>query len=147
LKYLADKWGLNDLGKRTAAANSIAVAIREANARNDTTGFIRVPYSDLISPRPDLEQADDTGHHQALQAFSKYLSITGDKTASESLEVGSAASGALVAMKHEIGSKLLAIGTELTKEFNDARQKQADDSRNVITRLLASQNAQGKAAG
>jgi phospholipase C len=73
LKYLIGKWGLGDLGRRAAAAASIGVALRESQPRTDTVPTIRVPYSSLIPPNPELETRDDTSHHAALQLFAQHL--------------------------------------------------------------------------
>lgn len=61
LKYLIEKWNLgpaNSLGKRTAAANSIApiLAAGTAKPREDTKPFIRIAYSKLV---PDKAEIDD----------------------------------------------------------------------------------------
>jgi phospholipase C len=73
LKYLIDKWGLGSLGRRAAAAGSIATAIRESQARTDTIPFIRVPYTMLMPPNPELETGDNSGHHDALRVFAQHL--------------------------------------------------------------------------
>src|SRR5262249_34459777 len=79
LKYLIEEWGLGPLGNRTAAANSIAGEITETAARTDTVPFIRVPFTNLIAPRPELEKEDVSDHQKALQGFSRALEIrTGD---------------------------------------------------------------------
>ena len=73
LKYLIDKWGLGPLGARTAAANSIGVAIQRTTARDDTLPFIRVSQTHLTPPRPELEFEDSSQHHAALDAFGEFL--------------------------------------------------------------------------
>jgi phospholipase C len=73
LKYVMEKWGLAQMGRRTAAATSIAAALRETSPRTDTIPFIRVPYSDLLVAHPDWETRDDSNHHQALQVFAQHL--------------------------------------------------------------------------
>jgi phospholipase C len=73
LKYLADKWGFEPLGYRTAAAKSIGSAINQGAARSDTAGFIRVPYTDLMPDNPAVEQTDTSRHHKAIVAFASYL--------------------------------------------------------------------------
>jgi phospholipase C len=73
LKYLIDKWGLNPLGRRAAAATSIATVIRETQPRTDTIPFIRVPYTVLIPPHPEWETQDNSNHHEALQVFAQHL--------------------------------------------------------------------------
>jgi phospholipase C len=73
LKYLIDKWGLGSLGRRAAAATSIAAALREPRPRTDTVGFLRVPYTELMPEHPDWEANDSSGHQQALQLFADHL--------------------------------------------------------------------------
>jgi phospholipase C len=73
LKYLTEKWNLGPLGRRTAAATSIGIAIHETAPRTDTIPFIRVPYTKLIPERPDWEKQDVSAHHQALQVFAQHL--------------------------------------------------------------------------
>ena len=73
LKYLIDKWGLGPLGRRAAAAASIATAIREPQARTDTIPFIRVSYTMLMPPHPEWETRDDSLHHDSLGVFAEHL--------------------------------------------------------------------------
>ena len=73
LKYLIEKWNLGPLGRRAAAATSIAVALRESQPRTDTVPFIRVSYTMLMPPNPELETRDDSIHHDALRLFAQHL--------------------------------------------------------------------------
>ncbi len=73
LKYLIDKWNLAPMGRRAAAATSIAEAIRETQARTDTIPFIRVSYTQLMPLHPEWEAADGSIHQQALQLFAQHL--------------------------------------------------------------------------
>lgn len=73
LKYLIDKWNLGPLGRRAAAATSIAIALRESQPRTDTVPFIRVSYTMLMPPNPELETRDDSVHHDALRLFAQHL--------------------------------------------------------------------------
>ncbi len=71
LKYLIDKWGLGSLGRRAAAATSIAAALREPRPRTDTVGFLRVPYTEARCRSTRIGEANDSsGHQQALHSFS-----------------------------------------------------------------------------
>jgi phospholipase C len=78
LKYLIEKWGLADLGRRTAQATSIGIAIT-ATCRDseDTIARIEISPADLIPPDPELEDAafGISPHHTALRAFATYLRI------------------------------------------------------------------------
>lgn len=76
LKYLTDKWQLAPLGRRTAAANSIGVAITRPTARDDTISHIKLTDDQLKPPAPDIEEAafDYINAHQtALQKLATYL--------------------------------------------------------------------------
>jgi phospholipase C len=73
LKYLIDKWGLGPLGRRAAAATSIAGALRESQPRTDTVPFIRVPYTVLMPDHPEWETAAVSGHQDGLELFAQHL--------------------------------------------------------------------------
>lgn len=76
LKYLTDKWHLGPLGRRTAAANSIGVAISEGTPRLDTCARIELTEEQLRPPDPEAEEkAFDlvNAHQTALTALGRYL--------------------------------------------------------------------------
>jgi phospholipase C len=73
LKYLIDKWGLGPMGRRAAAATSIAVALRESQPRTDTIPFIRVPYTVLMPAHPEWETLDNSEHQDGLRLFAQHL--------------------------------------------------------------------------
>ena len=50
LKYLIDKWGLDSLGNRAAAANSIAGALTRQTPRTDTLPRIELSADQLAAP-------------------------------------------------------------------------------------------------
>src|ERR1700732_2581440 len=66
LRYLTEKWNLGPLGRRTEKANSIAGAINQDKLRAGTVPFLRVPYTQLMPDRPDLEKEDSSNHHESL---------------------------------------------------------------------------------
>jgi hypothetical protein len=81
LKYLIDKWGLGPLGKRTAAATSIGIAIGKEQ-RDDTIERITMTADQLAPPDPGKEEAaatTPTSHHAALQTMIAYLKIEADE--------------------------------------------------------------------
>jgi phospholipase C len=84
LKYLTEKWNLGPLGARTAAANSIGVAIAPERATS-----LRVSYTDLIPMKPELEQTDDSAHHAALEAFAGFLNREGAAAAKDAAAIAS----------------------------------------------------------
>lgn len=80
LKYLTEKWRLGPLGRRTAAANSIGVAISEAAPRPDTCSRIELTEEQLRPPDPEAEEkAFDlvNAHQTALAALGRYLVAEG----------------------------------------------------------------------
>jgi len=122
LKYLVNKWGLGPLGARTAAANSIGVAITESQPRTDTVPFIRISTSVVLPDRPDLEKEVDSNHQIALQAFAKYLRTEMGVEAAKVLEEVAKA-GTLMKLKARLGKVFLRIGTYLTAELEENDQK------------------------
>jgi phospholipase C len=135
LKYMVDKWGLGPLGARTAAANSIGVALTQTEPRTDTLPFIRISTSVVLPPRPDLEKDVNSNHHVALEAFAKYLRKEMGVEAAKVLEEVAKA-GAWMNLKARLGKLFLRLGTSLTNELeqNDQnRIKVAVDS--VMTYL------------
>jgi phospholipase C len=121
LKYMVDKWGLGSLGARTAAANSIGVAITENAPRTDTLPFVRISTSVVLPDRPDLEKEVDSNHHVALQQFAKFLRTEMGDAAKVLEEV--AEGGAWMKSKARLGKLFLRLGTFLTKELEDNDQK------------------------
>ncbi len=121
LKYLVNKWGLGPLGARTAAANSIGVAITETAPRTNTLPFIRISTSEVLPDRPDLEMEVNSNHHIALQAFAKYLRTEMGDAAKVLEEV--AEGGRWMNLKARVGKLFLRLGTFLTKELEDNDQK------------------------
>jgi phospholipase C len=76
LKYLIDKWTLEPLGRRTAAANSIAAALTRTSPRADTPNRIELAPDQLRPPDPEAEEkafGRRNGHQQALSALATYL--------------------------------------------------------------------------
>ena len=134
LKYMVNKWNLGPLGNRTAAANSIGVAITESQPRTDTLPFIRISTSVVLPDRPDLEMEVNSNHQIALQAFAKYLRTEMGDAAKVLEEV--AAAGWWMNLKARVGKLFLRVGTFLGKELEDNDQnriKLAVDS--VVTYL------------
>jgi phospholipase C len=76
LKYLIEKWGLDDLGNRARAANSIAAAITDS-MREVALTHIELTPEQLRPVDPDIEDAafGISAHHTALQKFATYLRV------------------------------------------------------------------------
>jgi len=134
LKYLTDKWGLGPLGERTAQAQSFAPLIQPVmRDEKDTVPFIRVSYTQLIPPNPELEREDDGLHHRALHDFADYLkSELGqdlDAGAAQAIaDIGKEA-GAWVWLKSKAGEAISKLGARLSSDFEDwrtARQKRTE---------------------
>ncbi len=135
LKYMIDKWDLGPLGDRTAAANSIAVALRDKR-RNDTVGFIRVPYTELVPAHPEWEQEDSTAHHAGVQAFAYFLSKESDAVTAAALEKLAEGAGWWLKMESWLGKKLIAAGTWLSKGVQEIRRNKIEQTTQVALRVL-----------
>ena len=132
LKYLIDKWGLGPLGARTAAANSISVAIQRATARDDTLPFIRVSQSHLTPPRPELEFEDSSQHHAALDAFGEFLLGELDEAAGAEIKRVARVASVYARGKNAVGKFLIGAGSRLTKQFQKHNQQRAEMITDVI---------------
>ena len=134
LKYLIDKWGLDPLGNRTAAANSIAVALTETTARPDadTVPFIRVPYSELIPPRPDLEREDVSDHQAAIQGFARNLEV---RTRDSRFAQAHLPPGVVCRSKNWIGKKLIKWGNNLTKDYQQNQHRKVERLTSLVKTL------------
>jgi phospholipase C len=78
LKYLAEKWGLDPLGNRTAQANSISKLLARTQPRDGTVDRIELTPDQLRAPDPNLEeQAVNyiTSHHKALALLGMKLQL------------------------------------------------------------------------
>lgn len=129
LKYLTDIWNLGPLGQRTASATSIGVAINQPHPRQDTVPFIRVPYTNLIPDRPDLEVEDASGHHTALHAFAAFLAEKEDATIAEAIRIAAEGAGAWSKSKATLGKWMLKFGNYLTKDM----EKQNTEKVRLVT--------------
>jgi len=86
LKYLIEKWELDPLGERAAAANSIAIALRQTTPRSDDIGVSRIELTpdELAPPDPELAEADASsfaGQKAALRDMAKFLRTKGSSVA------------------------------------------------------------------
>jgi hypothetical protein len=76
LKYLQDKWDLNDLGNRTAKASTFKAVINGAAPRNDTPP--RVDSStQTVAAQPSVDALNE--HQSALVAMSHNLETMTDE--------------------------------------------------------------------
>lgn len=132
LKYLVDKWGLGPLGARTAAANSIGVAVQRATARDDTLPFIRVSQSHLTPPRPELEFEDTSEHHAALDAFGEFLLGELDDAAGSAIKRVARIASWYARGKNAVGKFLIGAGSRLTKQLQQHNQRRAQMITDVI---------------
>jgi phospholipase C len=135
LKYLIDKWGLDPLGQRTAAANSIAVAMRN-NRRDDTVGFIRVPYTDLVPEHPEWEQEEPTAHQIGIHAFAYFLSKEEDAATAAALETAVEDAGWLFKAQSALARFFTAVGNWLNQRVQRRRQERIRQTTKVAMGVL-----------
>lgn len=138
LKYLIELWNLGPLGRRTASenTNSIGVAINQKQPRLDTVPFIRVPYTQLMPERPDLEKEDSSDHHKALHAFAAYLAEEKDSATAEAIRVLAASAGAWSKSKAEAGKLLLRLGNYLARDLEKQNKENVRLTTDVALRPL-----------
>jgi phospholipase C len=137
LKYLTDKWKLGpSLGARTAEANSIEVALNQDKAREDTVPFIRVPYTDLMPERVDLEKEDSSEHRKALYLFSQYLAGRTEALVGKVLNEFGQGLGLFANLKARLGKLMLRAGARLTRELEDMRQRRVQKTTEMAQRNL-----------
>jgi phospholipase C len=136
LKYLTEKWGLGPLGRRTEQANSIAVALNQDKPRTGTVPFIRVPYTQLMPDRPDLEKEDSSSHHEALHAFAAYLAEGEDAATTILIKELAKGASVWVRAKAAIGKLMLRLGAALTKDLEQQRKKRVTATTQVALKQL-----------
>ena len=136
LKYLTEKWGLGPLGRRTQEANSIGVVLNQAQPRQTTVPFIRVPYSNLMPERPDLEKEDSSDHQQAIHAFAWFLAQSAETVSADLLRELTGDAGLWVRSKAELGKLMLRIGTALTSDLEKRRTMRIRITTDVALRQL-----------
>ena len=136
LKYLTDKWNLGPLGLRTQQANSIGVALDQETPRQGTVPFIRVPYTQLMPERPDLEKADSSNHHEALHAFAEYLAEKEDAATAIFIKELAQGAGWWVSRKADLGKLFLRYGAALTKDLEQQRKQRVMTTTRVALRQL-----------
>jgi len=81
LKYLTEKWGLGNLGRRTAEANSIGSVISPA-AREVALDRIQLNADQLVPPDPKAEEEAfgvSSSHQAALASLAEWLKIEADE--------------------------------------------------------------------
>ncbi len=137
LKYLTNKWNLGSLGVRTAAANSVGVAITEAQPRTNTLPFIRISTSVVLPARPDLEKEVDSNHHIALRAFANYLRTELEVEAAKKLEEVAVA-GTWIRSKARLGKVFLKWGEKLTHDLEDNDQQKIQLAIDTISEYIKS---------
>jgi phospholipase C len=124
LKYMSRKWNLNPLTNRSDKANSLEAAFTETQPRTDTIPFIRVPYSDLIPPRPDLEKQDSNSHQQAIQGFSAFLA---QHLQAPAVQQSQNLVGWFTRTKNFFGRQFIRAGSALTNAYQAAQAAKIED--------------------
>lgn len=136
LKYLTEKWSLGPLGARVAAARSIGVVLDQAQARTDTTRFIRIPYTSLIPENPALDQGQGSNHHEALHALAAFIAIEkGPVLAAAVTEIARVA-GLWVRVKAVVGRLVQAIGQWLEGDLKQIQKARMDATSQVAKHLV-----------
>jgi phospholipase C len=77
LKYLIDKWGLDQLGNRAGSANSIGKVIRK-EPKDRPFAPIVLTHDQLTPPRPKLEEEAAkyiSSHHKAMALIGRQLQL------------------------------------------------------------------------
>jgi phospholipase C len=120
LKYLTNKWSLGELGARTAAANSIGTALR-SEKRSGVLPFIRVPYTNLIPEKPDLEKGDMSRHHKAIHAFALFLATEKGAVLGTLIEAIAREAGLWLRLRAWVGSLFQRVSRWLTKSLDHQR--------------------------
>lgn len=140
LKYLTDKWDLGPLGRRTQEANSIRVALNQEQPRQATVPFIRVPYSNLMPERPDLEKEDSSEHQKAIHAFAWFLAQAADAASANLLMELSDAAGLWVRSKAYVGKLMLRAGAALMNDLDKRRTRRISTTIEVAARQIRHAN-------
>jgi len=131
LRYMIDKWGLQELTERSRRANTVASAISAVRREEtDTVPFIRVPYTQLIPPNPALEKTTTSSLHKSLEAFVHHLSAESskveDKAAADAIEALAKEAGRIEKARTGLGKWLIAIGSKLTGAAEARERKRID---------------------
>ncbi|HEX4705366.1 MAG TPA: alkaline phosphatase family protein, partial [Pseudonocardiaceae bacterium] len=119
LKYLCDKWGMEPLGARAMAANSISPAIRTTGAARvaDTPPFIRVPNQELIPANVAAEQDSTNANSNGLHQFADFLLRSADVLTDDAVIGLTTEVRAWFKLKHDIGKAFVRFGDRLSKDF------------------------------
>jgi len=141
LKYLMDKWHLGPLGARTDKANSVSVAFRESAPRTDTPAFIRVPYTDLMPQRPELERYDVSRHDEAITAFASFLAREEEAISADVVSALSFEAALWIGWKAAVGRFFGRIGHALAHGLNRGHDDRVSATRLVARKMI--EKAQG----
>ena len=136
LKYLVDKWQLAPLGARTAAANSIGVALR-AEDRSAVLPFIRVPYTDLIPNDADLEKTALSHHQKAIHAFALFLAREESAALGSAIEALSRGARWWVKLRGWIGPAIKWIGKWLSRPLDNDRSAKVSATAQVVREQIS----------
>ena len=137
LRYMTDKWSLGGLGERTAKAHSIRPTITTVRREEaDTVPFIRVPYSELVPAKPELEKSASSSFQKSLESFVHYLeagsSKAEDRLSAKAIEALAAEAGLFERTKTGVGKWFIGIGSGLTRGAEERERQRID----TITRSI-----------
>jgi phospholipase C len=136
LRYLTDRWRLGPLGRRAAAAQSIAVALKQSELRTDTVPFIRVPYTNLIPADASLERRDDSVHHRAIYAFAAFLAQEKGVATGALIEDLARAAGWWTGAKAQLGRLLGSISRRLAGASDEVMSAKESAASEVARRVI-----------
>ena len=125
--------------QRPEKTNSIEIAIDQTEPRKDTIPFIRVPYTNLIPERPDLEKEVSSNHHDALHAFATYLAEKEDIATADALKLAAKGAGIMSETKATLGRSLLRFGNYLTEGFEKRNKEMVRLTTDIALRPLRRQ--------
>lgn len=101
---------------------------------DDTTPFIRVPYTDLIPPDPGLERQDSSNHHKALQAFA--YQIARETEDPQVIEAVTREPRVWTRAKAAIGRFFLSTGEKLTLDLRKLNSDKVDNIMQVLESVV-----------
>lgn len=146
LKYLIEKWGLGELGRRAAAAASVAEALTEV-VREDTPPFIHIPLALLPPGDPGWEALKPSEYQCSLLALAEYLKGELDEATTAALDVAAVMASRWEMAVHAFGAWLERLGRQLGAPARDAQRAGIGRAQSVIARRMAATARGARASG
>jgi hypothetical protein len=121
------------------------VALRDRR-RDDTVGFIRVPYTELVPEHPEWEQEEPTEHQIGIHAFAYFLSKEGDSAAAAALESVAVDAGWWMKAQSAMARLFSALGNWLSQGVQERRKERIGQTTKVAMAVLGRREQGRKAA-